>query len=54
MVKSNATMAIQVIRELRRALGESKDRIVNAYVHPEVAERLLQQEKKSLRHLERE
>jgi ribonuclease G len=52
MVKSNATMAIQVIRELRRALGASRDRIVNAYVHPDVAERLLQQEKKSLRHLE--
>lgn len=52
MVKSNATMAIQVIRELRRALAESRDRIVNVYVHPDVSERLLQQEKKSLRYLE--
>lgn len=53
MVKSTATMAIQAIRELRRALGETKNRIVNLYVRPEVAERLLQQEKKTLRHLER-
>lgn len=53
MVKSNATMAIQVIRELRKALRDSRDRIVNAYVHPEVAERLLQQEKNALRHLEK-
>ncbi|HNX68755.1 MAG TPA: Rne/Rng family ribonuclease [Candidatus Omnitrophota bacterium] len=52
MVKSNATMAIQVIRELRKALSDSRDRIVNAYVHPDVAERLLQQEKKALRYLE--
>ncbi len=53
MVKSTATMSIQVIRDLKRALGESKDRILNAYVHPDVAERLVQQEKKSLRHLEK-
>jgi ribonuclease G len=53
MVKSNATMAIQVIRDLKRALGESKDRIISAYVHPDVAERLVHQEKKSLRHLEK-
>ncbi len=53
MVKSTATMAIQVIRDLKRALGESRDRILNAYVHPDVAARLLQQEKKSLRHIEK-
>ena len=52
-IKSTATMAIQVIRELRKSLKESRDRIVNAYVHPEVAERLLQQEKKALRYLEK-
>ncbi len=53
MVKSNATMAIQAIRELRRALRETKDRVVNCYVHPDVAERLLHQEKKALHHLEK-
>lgn len=53
MVKSNTTMAIKVIRDLRRAMRESKDRIVNVYVHPDVAERLLQQERKALRFLEK-
>jgi ribonuclease G len=52
-IKSTATMAIQVIRELRKSLKDSRDRIVNAYVHPDVAERLLQQEKKAFRYLEK-
>lgn len=52
-IKSTATMSIQVIRELRKSLKDSRDRIVNAYVHPDVAERLLQQEKKALRYLEK-
>ncbi len=53
MIKSTATMAIQVIRDLRRSLRGSRDRIVNVYVHPDVSERLLQQEKKALRLLEK-
>ncbi|MCM8775421.1 MAG: Rne/Rng family ribonuclease [Candidatus Omnitrophica bacterium] len=53
IVKSAATMAIQTIRELRKALGNTHERTVNAYVHPEVAERLLNQEKKAIHHLER-
>ncbi|MBU9888703.1 MAG: Rne/Rng family ribonuclease [Candidatus Omnitrophica bacterium] len=53
MIKSNATMAIQVIRDLRRALRNTRDRILSVYVHPDVAERLLQQEKKALRLLEK-
>ena len=52
-IKSTATMSIQVIRELRKSLKDSRDRIVNAYVHPDVAERLLLQEKKALRYLEK-
>ncbi len=52
-IKSTATMSIQVIRELRKSLKDSRDRIVNAYVHPDVAERLLQQEKKALQYLEK-
>lgn len=53
MIKSTATMAIQVIRDLRRALRGTRDRILNVYVHPDVSERLLQQEKKALRLLEK-
>ncbi|MFH0984593.1 MAG: Rne/Rng family ribonuclease [Candidatus Omnitrophota bacterium] len=52
-IKSTATMSIQVIRELRKSLKDSRNRIVNAYVHPDVAERLLQQEKKALQYLEK-
>ena len=52
-IKSTATMSIQVIRELRKSLKDSRDRIVNAYVHPDVAERLLMQEKKALHYLEK-
>ncbi|MBI3314148.1 MAG: Rne/Rng family ribonuclease [Candidatus Omnitrophica bacterium] len=53
MVKSAATMSIQTIRELRKALGHSHGRIINAYVHPEVSERLLHQEKRAIHQLER-
>ncbi len=52
MVKSPTTMAIQTIRELRKALGHSQGRTINAYVHPEAAERLLHQEKKAIENLE--
>ncbi len=52
-IKSTATMSIQVIRELRKSLKDSRDRIVNAYVHPDVSERLLQQERKALQYLEK-
>lgn len=54
MVKSPTTMAIQTIRELRKALGHSQGRTVNAYVHTDVAERLLHQEKRALEQLERQ
>lgn len=53
MVKSPTTMAIQTIRELRKSLGHTQGRTVNAYVHPDVSERLLHQEKRALEHLER-
>lgn len=53
MVKSPTTMAIQTIRELRKSLGHTQGRTVNAYVHPEVSERLLHQEKRALEHLEK-
>ncbi len=53
MVKSAATMAIQTIRELKKSLGQTHGRSLNAYVHPKVSERLLNQEKRSVEHLER-
>jgi ribonuclease G len=54
LVKSPTTMAIQTIREIRKALGHSQGRTINAYVHPSVSERLLHQEKKVLEQLERQ
>jgi ribonuclease G len=52
MVKSPTTMAIQTIKDLRRALAQTHGRVVNAYVHATVAERLLNQEKRALQHVE--
>lgn len=54
MVKSPTTMAIQTVREIRKALDHSRGRMINAYVHPDVAERLLHQERKAIQGLERE
>lgn len=54
MVKSPTTMAIQTVRELRKALGHSQGKTMNAYVHPDVCERLLYHEKKAIQQLERE
>ncbi|MBI3317156.1 MAG: Rne/Rng family ribonuclease [Candidatus Omnitrophica bacterium] len=53
MVKSATTMAIQTIRELRKSLGHTKGRIVNVMVNTEAYERLLNQEKRALKDLER-
>lgn len=53
IVKSPATMAIQTIRELRKSLINTPGRMINAYVHPTVSERLLNQEKKALQQLEK-
>ncbi len=52
-VKSPTTMAIQTIKELRKAIGTTHGRTVNAYVHPHVAERLLNQEQRAIRHIEK-
>ncbi|MDD5218896.1 MAG: Rne/Rng family ribonuclease, partial [Candidatus Omnitrophica bacterium] len=54
MVKSATTMSIQTVRELRKTLEKSQGRIVNAYVHPQVAQRLMEQERKALQLLERQ
>ena len=54
MVKSPTTMAIQTIRELRKVLGNTRGRTINAYVHPAVSERLIKQEKRAIQNLERQ
>ena len=53
IVKSVTTMAIQAFKEVKKTLNHSKDRVLNVYVHPQVAERLLNQEQKSIRDLEK-
>ena len=53
MVKSETTMAIQSIKEIRKAIGTAHSKILNVYVHPRVAERLLHQEKRALQGVER-
>lgn len=53
IVKSETTMAIQTIKELKKALSHSSGRMVNAYVHPDVSNRLLNQEKEALELLEK-
>lgn len=53
MVKSATTMAIQTIKEIRKAVGNARSKVVNVYVHPRVAERLMHQEKKAVHQIER-
>lgn len=53
-VKSAPTMVVQAIKDLRKSLAHTKGHTVNVYVHPEVAERLLHHERKSLQNLERQ
>ena len=52
IVKSATTMAIQTVKELRKVIGQSSGKMVNAYVHPDVSQRLLGQEKKAIQQLE--
>lgn len=54
MVKSATTMAIQTVKEIRKTIGSTRSRILNVYLHPRVAERLLHQEKKTVQGIERE
>ncbi len=52
IIKSVITMAIQTIKEVKKALNHSKDRVLNVYTHPQVAERLLHEEQRSIQELE--
>src|SRR3989338_3344939 len=51
-IKSVTTMAIETIKEVKKALNHSKDKVLNVYVHPQVAERLAHAENRSIRELE--
>lgn len=53
IIKSPTTMAIQTIRDLKKAIGHTRGKTMNAYVHPDVAERLLGPERKALKQIER-
>ncbi len=53
-VKSAVTMAIEAIRQARRALKTSKAGTLELLVHPQVAVRLLQEERASLTTLEQQ
>lgn len=53
MVKSPTTMAVQTVKEIRKAIGSNRSKILNVYVHPRVSERLLHQEKKAVQEIER-
>jgi ribonuclease G len=53
-VKSVVTMAIEAIRQAKRALKQSSHKTVELFVHPQVAMRLLQEDRPSLTALEAE
>jgi ribonuclease G len=52
IVKSITTMSIQTVKEIKKALNHSKDKVMNVYVHPQVAERILHEQHRSIRELE--
>lgn len=52
VIKSAATMSIQTVKEIKRALNTSKGKILNVYVHPQVADRLMNQEQRTIQDLE--
>ncbi len=53
VVKSVTTMAIETMRELRKAIGDSKGRMVHVYVHPDVSTRILENERRTIQNFER-
>lgn len=53
VVKSANTMSIQTVKEIKKAINSSTNKVLNIYVHPDVAERLLNQEQRAIQELER-
>jgi ribonuclease G len=51
IVKSITTMAIHALKEIKRTINHSKNKVLNVYVHPHVAERLINDEQRSVREL---
>jgi ribonuclease G len=51
IVKSVTTMTIQTIKEIKKTINHSRNKVLNVYVHPEVAERLLNEDQNSVRSL---
>ena len=54
MVKSVATVSVEALRQVRRALRESKRTGLEVFVHPQVASRLLKEDRNYLSQLERQ
>lgn len=54
MVKSVATVSIEALRQVRRSLKESKRSELELFVHPQVASRLLKEDRNYLSNLERQ
>lgn len=52
IIKSVTTMTIEAIKEVKKAMNHSKDKVLNVYTHPQVAERLLHEDQRSIRELE--
>lgn len=54
IVKSVTTMSIQSIKKIKKMLTGTAKRVLNVSVHPDVADHLLNQNKKALRKLEKQ
>ena len=54
MVKSVATVSMEALRQVRRSLKESKRAEVEVFVHPQVASRLLKEDRNYLSAVERQ
>ena len=52
IIKSVTTMTIETIKEIKKALNHSRDKVLNVYAHPQVVERLLHEQQRSIRDLE--
>lgn len=52
VVKSVTTMLIQAVKQIRKSLSDSKRKTLEVSLHPDVAERLLVQEKRLIRTFE--
>lgn len=54
IVKSVTTMLIQAIKQIRKSLSDSKRKTLEVSLHPDVAERLLVQERRVIHNFERQ